>query len=175
MDISAFLIDLVTYVLAGCIVVCLANWLYWTKYNSYAFKLKMLERRQAVDKEMLPLRLQAYERLILFVERIDPANLVVRVHEQGLTAADFEQRLIHEIRAEYQHNVTQQLYVNEAAWAVAKQLKDNTVALIRNTGGGLAASADAKELGTVLLTHVAALEENPYELARKAIKNELMG
>jgi len=175
MDITTFLIDLLKYLLAGCMVVSLANWLYWTQYNRYAFKLKMLEKRQASAKAVLPLRLQAYERLVLFVERIDPANLVVRVHEPGLLAADFEQRLIDEIRAEYQHNVTQQLYVNDVAWSVTKQLKDNTVALIRNAGAGLSASADAKELGTVLLGHVAALDENPYELGRKTIKNELMG
>jgi len=175
MDITAFLIDFLKYVLAGCVVVSLANWMYWTKYNSYAFKLKVLENRQASNKEVLPLRLQAYERLILFVERIDPTNLVIRVHEQDLSAADFEQRLIQEIRAEYQHNVTQQLYVSHAAWAVTKQLTDHTVALIRNAGAGLPTTADAKELGKVLLGHVAALDENPYDLARTTIKNELMG
>lgn len=175
MDITAFSIDLIKYALAGCIVVSLANWMYWTKYNSYTFKLKLLEKKHASNKDILPLRLQAYERLILFVERINPANLLVRLHEQGLSAADFEQRLIDEIRAEYQHNVTQQLYVSDAAWSVTKQLKDNTVALIRNAGMGLQVSTSAKELGAILLGHVAALDENPYELALKAIKSELMG
>ena len=174
MDITAFSIEVIKYALAGCIVASLANWMYWTKYNSYAFKLKILEKKQASNKEILPLRLQAYERLILFVERINPVNLLVRLLEQDLSAADFEQRLINEIRAEYQHNVTQQLYVSDTAWSVTKQLKDNTVALVRNAGMGLQASANAKELSTVLLGHIAALEENPYELALNTIKSELM-
>lgn len=175
MDITAFSIDLIKYVLAGCIVASLANWMYWTKYNTYAFKLKILEKKHASNKDILPLRLQAYERLILFVERINPASLLVRLLEQDLSAADFEQRLVNDIRAEYQHNVTQQLYVSDAAWSVTKQLKDNTVALIRNAGTGLQASASAKELSTMLLRHIAALDENPYELALKTIKSELMG
>ncbi|GGC32418.1 hypothetical protein GCM10011386_25720 [Parapedobacter defluvii] len=174
MDITAFSLDLIKYVLAGCIVVGLANWMFWTKYNSYTFKLKMLEKKHAVNKDLLPLRLQAYERLILFAERINPANLLIRLHEQGLSAEDFEQHLVNEIRAEYQHNVTQQLYVSNAAWSVTKQIKDNTVALIRNARTGLQAGASAKELSNVILGHVAALDENPYELALKTIKNELM-
>lgn len=175
MDITVFFIDLIKYALAGCVVVSLANWMFWTKYGSYTFRLKMLEKKHASDKDILPLRLQAYERLILFVERISPVNMLVRLHEQDLSAADFEQHLISEIRAEYQHNVTQQLYVSDVAWSVISQLKDNTVALIRNAGMGLQAAASAKDLSTVLLGHIAALDDNPYELALKTIKNELMG
>jgi hypothetical protein len=175
MDIIAFSIDVVKYVLAGCMVVGLANWMFWKKYNGYTFRLKMLEQKHAAKKDILPLRLQAYERLILFAERINPANLLVRLHQQGTDAEEFEQRLINEIRAEYEHNITQQLYVSDVAWSVTRQLKDNTVALIRNAGKGLQANASAKELSTVLLSHIAALDGNPYEIAVRTIKNELMG
>ncbi len=174
MDIAVFSIDLIKYVLAGGIVVSLANWMFWKKYNAHAFRLKMLEKKHAASKDLLPMRLQAYERLILFVERIDPVNMVVRLHEQDLSATEFEYRLVSEIRAEYQHNCTQQLYVSDVAWSVTKQLKDNTVALIRNAGVGLPAGAGARELGNVLLGHIASLEENPYQLALKTIKNELL-
>ncbi|SKB27815.1 hypothetical protein SAMN05660226_00305 [Parapedobacter luteus] len=173
MDIALFLTDLTKYVLAGCLVMGVANWMFWTKYNSHVFRLKMLEAGHAARKELQPLRLQAYERLVLFVERIAPANMLLRLHEPGLDAEAFQHLLVSEIRAEYQHNITQQLYVSTAAWAVTKQLKQRTVALIRNAAAGLPANADAKELSTVILEHINTLDENPYDLALKAIKSEL--
>jgi len=175
MEVEVFLIDIAKYALAGGIVATLANWLFWSKYSQYAFQLKVLEKRHASAKEILPLRLQAYERLVLFTERIRPSNLLIRLYETGLNAAEFEQRLVSEIRAEYQHNVTQQLYVSDAAWSIVTQLKDNTVALIRNATLGLPASAGAKDLSSVIFDHLAALEDDPYMTAVKAIKSELGG
>ncbi len=175
MDITSFSLDLLTYVLAGCIVTGVANWMFWTKYNSHSFRLKTWEARHAAKKEVLPLRLQAYERLVLLIERINPANAAVRLHNPDLDAKAFEHLLIDEIRAEYQHNITQQLYVSDVAWSVTEQVKDNTVALIRNAGASLKTGATAKELSTILLAHIAALDENPYDMALKTIKSQLIG
>ncbi|WP_262245873.1 DUF7935 family protein [Parapedobacter soli] len=175
MDIASFSLDIFKYVFAGCVVVGVGNWMFWTKYNSHVFRLKTLEAKYAANKEVLPLRLQAYERLVLLIERINPANAAVRLHMSGLSAKEFERRLVDEIRAEYQHNITQQLYVSDVAWSVTGQVKDNTVALIRNAGAGLPSTATAKELSTVLLAHIAALEENPYDMALKTIKSQLVG
>lgn len=173
MDITGFLTDLIKYILAGSVVLSIALWMFWSRYNSHSFRLKMLDMKRDTKKELLPLKLQAYERLILFVERINPLNMIVRLHESGLDAQGFQQLLVSEIRAEYQHNVTQQLYVSDQAWAVTQQLKDQTIALIRNATSGLPATADAKALGTAILSHLSKLEEDPYSLALKAIKNEL--
>lgn len=173
MDLTGFLIDLTKYILAGSVVASLSLWLFWIRYNSHSFRLKMLEMKRDEKKELLPLKLQAYERLILFAERINPLNMVVRLHESGLDAQGFQQLLLGEIRAEYQHNVTQQLYVSDRAWTITQQLKDQTITLIRNATAGLPASANAKDLGTTILSHLAKLEEDPYQLALKAIKSEL--
>ena len=175
MDIFSFVLDIFKYVLAGCAVAGVANWMFWTKYNSHVFRLKTWEAGHAAKKDVLPLRLQAYERLVLLIDRINPANAVVRLQNPGLDAKAFEHLLIEEIRAEYQHNITQQLYVSDVAWSVTERVKENTVSLIRNAGAGLPSDATAKELSTVLLAHTAALDENPYEIALKTIKNQLMG
>ncbi len=173
MDIASFAIEFVKYALAGSLVVGLANWMFWSKYNAHVFKMKLLESRREANKQLLPLRLQAYERLVLFVERLDPNNLLLRLHIPGLSAVDFQEALLAEIRAEFQHNVTQQLYVSDVAWSVVRRLKEDTIALIRNGGSGLSATATANELIKILLAHIAEQEENPYHLALKAIKSEL--
>ncbi len=170
-----FLLDLFKYLLAGCVVVGVANWMFWIKYNSHVFNLKTLEAGHAARKEVLPLRLQAHERLVLLIERINPVNAVVRLHRPDLDAKAFEHLLIEEIRAEYQHNITQQLYVSDVSWSVTGRVRDNTIALIRNAGAGLPAGATARELSAVLLAHIAALDENPYDMALKTIKSQLMG
>lgn len=174
MDVFSFLLDVFKYVIAGGVVVGLAHWMFWAKYNSHVFRLKSWEAGNAAKKEVLPLRLQAYERLVLLIERINPTNAVVRLHQPDLDAKAFEHLLMEEIRAEYQHNITQQLYVSDLAWATTVRVKDNTVALIRNASAGLPANATAKDLSSVLLGHVAALEENPYDIALKTIKSQLM-
>jgi len=173
MDITGFLADLIKYILAGSVVLCIAFWMFWNRFNNHSFRLKMLEMKRDTKKELLPLKLQAYERLILFVERINPLNMVVRLHDASLDAQGFQQLLLGEIRAEYQHNVTQQLYVSDRAWAMTQQLKDQTITMIRNATAGLPADADAKLLGTTILSHLAKLEEDPFQLALKAIKGEL--
>lgn len=175
MDIASFLVEFLKYVLAGCVVVGAANWMFWTKYNGHVFRLKTLEARHAAKKEVLPLRLQAYERVVLLIERINPANMLLRLLEPSLSAKDFQHLLIDEIRAEYQHNITQQLYVSDAAWSITERIKDNTVALIRNAGERLPATASAKELSAIIFAHLAELDENPYSLALKTVKNELGG
>lgn len=173
MDIAAFFIDLIKYTLAGSLVLGAAYWIYWPRYNQHVFRLKMLELKRETKKELLPLRLQAYERIVLFVERINPVNLVVRLHEPQLSAADFHQLLLREIRSEYEHNITQQLYVSDRAWGVTRQLKDQTVALIRNAVAGLPDTSTAKELSTTILSHLSQLEDDPYRTALGIIKNEL--
>ncbi|WP_257666152.1 DUF7935 family protein [Parapedobacter tibetensis] len=175
MDIIAFLVDLIKYILAGSVVVGMANWFFWPKYNNHVFRLKSLDINRDFKKELLPLRLQAYERIVLFIERINPSHLLVRLLEPNMSAVDFQRILFNEIRSEYQHNITQQLYVSDTAWSVTTQIKDNTVALIRNAMAGLPATASAKDLSTILLAHIAEMDENHYDLTLKTIKNEMVG
>lgn len=172
-DLLAFSLELFQFVLAGCLVALLANWLFWRRYNAYHFRMKMLEYRRETSKDMLPLRLQAHERLVLFVERIQPADLLLRLHEPGLSAQDFQQLLISEVRSEYRHNVVQQLYVSDQVWKLVAQLKDQTVALIRSAHSGLSPDAKATDLSKTILAHMAEMEENPYQMVLSAIKDDL--
>ena len=78
--------------------------------------LKKLEVRGKSIETVLPNRLQAYERMALFLERISPQNLLVRLNASGMTSKEFHQLLLSEIRSEYNHNVAQQVYMSENIW-----------------------------------------------------------
>jgi len=137
------------------------------------FDLKNLEINKEARAHILPLRLQAHERLILFTDRINPANLLVRLHQQGIPVSTLQATVLNEVRSEYQHNITQQLYVNTITWNVVRKLKDDTIAMINNAVQGLPADANGIELSKTILQHMAGIDENPYDLTIELIKKDI--
>jgi hypothetical protein len=92
-----------------------------------------LEIKAKTQKEVLLLRLQAYERLILLMERITPDNLVMRIDTTGLNVNDFHLELLSIIRAEFDHNISQQLYVSDLVWQETSNAKEEVTKLINFT------------------------------------------
>lgn len=96
----------------------------------------------------LPTRMQAYERMTLFLERIKPENLVVRVKPGEMDKSGYENVLIASIEQEFEHNIAQQIYISEEAWNVVRSAKNSTIRLMRqvsmaeksNTADGLRAA-----------------------------------
>lgn len=86
------------------------------------------------QKSTLPLRLQAYERMILFLERMALHSLVVRVAPQERSKRDYEDALVQQIETEFEHNLAQQIYMSEACWNVIKTAKNATIRIIRSAG-----------------------------------------
>ncbi len=86
------------------------------------------------QKETLPVRLQAYERMALFLERITINSLVVRVAPQGKGKRDYENLLINQVETEFEHNLSQQIYMSEECWNIIKAAKNATIQIIRSAG-----------------------------------------
>lgn len=169
---SLFFLDIVKYSLSGICVFFIA-YLVIRPYLDQQFKLRLLDLKKDSQGTILPLRLQAYERLILLVERINPVNLLLRTSAAGLTLAEYQQILKAEIRNEFQHNTTQQLYVSSSAWSTVAQIKEDTLVLINNAAQSLSPDAPAIELSKLILKHLSSLEDNPYESAAHIIKGDV--
>lgn len=147
---------------------------YILKINMSKFlNLSAFETNKENRTHFLPLRIQAHERLIIFIDRINPANLLVRLHQQGIDIATLHAVILNEIRTEYQHNITQQLYVSSENWAVIKKLKEDTIAMINNAVQGLPNHSSGIELSKVILQHMAEIEQNPYDLSIELIKRDI--
>ncbi len=172
MDISAFFLDLLKYTLAGTFVFFIAYFVLKGHFDTY-YNLKALEYKTIVAKDMLPLKLQAYERMTLFVERINPSNLILRLHQAGMTAQEMQALVLAEVKAEYQHNISQQLYVSKDAWNIIKRVKDDTVGLVNHAMNGLKAETSAVEMSKIVFAKLEELEENPYDLALLVLKNDI--
>ncbi|MGX1930001.1 DUF7935 family protein [Flagellimonas sp. 2504JD4-2] len=86
------------------------------------------------QKDTLPIRLQAYERMVLFLERISINSLVVRVAPKGKGKSDYENLLIKQIETEFEHNLSQQIYMSDECWNIIKAAKNATIQIIRSAG-----------------------------------------
>lgn len=87
--------------------------------------------QQEAQKNTIPMRLQAYERLTLFLERIDPNRLLTRVKPIGGGLDDYENLLIRNIEQEFDHNLSQQIYVSQECWNLINAAKNATIHIIR--------------------------------------------
>ncbi|GAB3934509.1 hypothetical protein [Larkinella terrae] len=153
-------------------------------YGMYLTVKLMLEReadKQRVDlknryaSEVTPLRLQAYERMALFLERITPANLLLRLNGQAPLALDFQQLLLQEIREEYNHNVSQQIYMSQAVWESVQNAMNEVVLLINEAAGETAPDAPALDLSKKIFDKVIQKNVQPTASGLKAVKDEVQG
>jgi hypothetical protein len=134
---------------------------------------KEMEIRQRSIEITLPVRLQAYERMSLFLERISPNNLVLRVNQTGMNAREFHQILLKEIRDEYNHNVSQQVYMSEEVWAEIKTAKEDLITAINASSEGLSDEATSLDLAKNLFEHMMNKEIDPIDHALKSLKKEI--
>ena len=121
-----------------------------------------------------PLRLQAYERLTLFLERISPEALLMRSpNYPAKTSEALHLELLNTIRTEFEHNLSQQLYVSPEVWNSVRNAKNFTVSLINNASKEVPDKASATELSRKLLDMAMALEKPITEKALDTLKREI--
>jgi hypothetical protein len=172
MQAYSYLLDIVKYTVAGLGVVWIAFYLL-KPYLDRNENIQLLELRKTVSAQTLPLKLQAYERVVLFIERINPANLLIRLNNPDYSAAELYMLIVAELRNEYQHNVTQQIYVSINTWGIVKRLKDETLAVVNNAIKDLPETATGLELSRTILNQISHSEKNPYDMGLSLIRKEL--
>ncbi len=101
-----------------------------------------------------PLQLAAYERLVILADRIAIPNLISRSSQPGLGKTDMQQLLTQTIKQEYEHNISQQIYVSADAWEAVRNLKDQNIHLINQVASVLPAEANGLDLSKKILDFV---------------------
>jgi hypothetical protein len=138
-------------------------------YNKI-YTLESMKLKKESTKTTLPLRLQAYERLALFCERIAPENLLIRFRTKAMTGKELENILILAIKQEFDHNLTQQIYVSESLWNIIEMCKNQIIETISIAGNAKNAN-DPNEFSEIVLKAID--EKNPVEMALIAIRKEV--
>jgi hypothetical protein len=154
------------------VVILVAGAAYVTKMVMEAkAKIAALENNQANRAVLLPLRLQAYERMALFLERIDPNQLVLRIHNIGLTVSQEQNLLLTAIRSEFEHNLSQQIYLSDQVWAKVCDAKGDIEEIINTVAGDYDKDADSREFAETVL---AVSSKKPVvELAIQILKADM--
>ena len=164
--------DLVKIILPAGLVL----WAMYLTVSSF-IKKDVVEKELAIKAEttkmLLPIRLQAYERMALFLERISPNNLLTRLNGQTPNVVSFQQLMLSEIREEFSHNLSQQVYISDEAWTVVKNAMNETVALINLSARELAPELPAFELSKRIFEVIMEKNINPSDEALSVIKKEI--
>jgi hypothetical protein len=171
-DITGTLLELVKYTLPA-LVVLVSSYLIVKKFLVADTQRKQLAIFQESQEVTLRLRLQAYERLALFVERISPSQLLPRIYNPAMTVLELQQAIIFNIRTEFEHNLAQQIYVSKNVWETVKSVKEQEINMAIQVSKTLSPESPAKELHTRILEIVLkTTEQLPTEMALQIINDE---
>lgn len=123
-------------------------------------------------KIITPLRLQAYERLILFLERITVESLALRLQTPGITARELQISMLENVRKEFNHNLSQQLYVSKKSWNAVKNAKEQIIRTINVAGTKMNPQLKGHEFTKTALDVYSENNTFPVEAAVEVLKSE---
>ncbi|MCS7086758.1 MAG: hypothetical protein RMM53_12900 [Bacteroidia bacterium] len=135
------------------------------------------ERRFHAYSVVLPLTLQAYERMTLYVERIHPFQILTRMpNAAAWTARQLRDAMVQDLRLEYEHNIVQQLYVSERAWGALMEAREEVVAFLTDLARNMPEEATAADYVEAI---VASLKKTPEseparDKALRTFRNEVL-
>ena len=142
----------------------------WSKNEE---KRRKSEFNMHISDDVLPVRLQAYERSILLLERISPDSLVFRVSRPEYTARQLQQELLTSVTSEFDHNIAQQTYMSTEAWEKIKAAKNQVINLINDTATEVKPDATGPTLGKLILERLTELNAPPSRAAIEFLKTEV--
>ena len=151
----------------------------WFEIQSQKNKIKVQELNKSVTadnvlkKHFFPLQVDAAQRLVLFLERIAPNNMIMRLQNPGLPARAFQQTLLDSIRSEFEHNLAQQIFVSSEAWIKIVGSKDEVVKIINMAATKLQPTALAGDLSIGVFEIIAQLNVQPTDVAIEFVKKEI--
>ncbi len=154
-------------------VVLYAVYLLVRSFVQKEIDMKRLEVRGRGIETVLPNRLHAYERMTLFLERMSPQNLLVRLNTASVPAREFHQHLLAEVRNEYNHNVSQQIYIGEEVWDLIKSAKEDLIVTINDAALEVGDGATSLDLSKKIVEKTIAKSVDPLAHALTELKKEI--
>jgi len=127
------------------------------------------------NKIITPIRLQAYERLTVFLERVSADSLLMRYNLGALSSKELHSELLSSIRAEFEHNVSQQVYVSFETWEMVKNAKNHMIQIINRSSEEVEGNTPGFVLSKKIIENIIDLSKSPTNIAIEYIKNEISG
>ena len=132
------------------------------------------ELKKTSQATITPLKIQAYERIVIFLERINPNSIVIRVNKNGMSARQLQMDLVATVKNEYEHNLSQQIYMSPGSWEMVKNAKEEIIKLVNISSSKVSADAPGSDLAMMILNITANLDRKlPNDVALEYVKREI--
>ncbi len=161
---------LATLAFAGVLFYLLAKQYFERQQKQQLLQMKLDERRETL-RAVTPIRLQAYERMALFLERISPNSLVLRCWQPGMDLKLLQGVMTKNIRDEWEHNLSQQVYLTEPTWEAIRQAKEEMLGLVNSSAVTLTDTDDPTRLAASIFASAA--QRSPVDNALAVLHKEL--
>ncbi|MEY2924806.1 MAG: hypothetical protein RLZZ337_1354 [Bacteroidota bacterium] len=171
-NILEVIIDFLKIIIPAAIVFAVTYFV-MKKFFDEQHKTRLLELKRAQIKVISPIKLQAYERLALFLDRISPDNLVLRLSKSGQSATQLRTALIQTISDEFNHNISQQIYVSDQSWNLIKAVKEQIIGIVEVCYKECEESDSGPTLGKKILTRLMTEKQIPTQRAIELLKKEI--
>lgn len=165
------MIEVLKYCLPA-LVVLLATWIVMHKLFVNEQQKREWELKRAAQKEISPIRLRAYERLALMLERTQPEHMLVDLDISGMSVQQLQQRLLQTIRLEFDHNMSQQIYVSEPVWEKIMSARAQMAAFVTAMAMQLPPDSTSLDYAKIMLTAYNTNGETANAAALHALKEE---
>ena len=153
------------------LIVGLTVYFLFKNFFDFQYRIKAIENKQNDRKITVPLRLQSYERLSLFCERISIPNLIMRLRSQDGNAQSLRYALMIAIQQEFEHNVSQQVYVSDQLWQIIRLTKENMLGIVNEVASKTDNNANSEVLIDELFKYLSE-NQSPTDTALAAIRQE---
>jgi len=167
-----FIPDLLKILLPAALVLY-AMYLTVRSFLSRDLVQRQTDLKASYAQTLLPIRLQAYERMALFLERIAPNNLLLRLSGSATSAVELQQLLLSDVREEFNHNLAQQVYLSNEAWERIRLALNEVTATVNTAAQELPADAPPLELSRRIFDRWVALTPSPTDEALRFLKEEV--
>ena len=157
------------------LIVLAATWIVMHKLLKNEQEKRLWELKKASQKEISQVRLRAYERLAILLERTEPEHILTNTDLSGMTIQELQKRLLQTVRLEFDHNLSQQIYVSDETWSKIIGARDEMGAFISAMAMQLPPESTAMDYAKVLMTAYRNNGETPHQMALDALKDEARG
>jgi uncharacterized membrane protein len=172
MDSVQIFLDIIKFILPAVVVFFTAYFVLKNQgeMNLARLKLEVLKQNQ---QTLTPIKLQAYERMTLFLERISPAQLIQTLNQPDLSGKALKYGMLTTVQQEFNYNLSQQIYISPQAWNLIKVVKEQVIKLIHEASAGMPEQATGADLSKMIVDFMMKEGEQPTDKAIKFLKAEV--
>ena len=154
------------------LIVLLATWLVLFKMLREERDKREFELRKSTHKEALPIRLRGYERLAILLERTTPEHMLRDMDIANLTVQQLQILLMKTVRLEFDHNLSQQVYVSDSVWEAVMLVEEEMISFIAAGAKNFAPDSPALPYAQQLITVYSSNGQTPNQLAQIKLREE---